>query len=144
MSRWLKAAVVVVVLLVGAQFVRPQRTNPRTDESQTLRAQLGSTSELPAIVDRACADCHSNESRWPWYTQVAPLSWAMARGVNEGRKVVNFSEWGGYTPQQRHMLLAASCIDAAQGRMPVSVYTWFHPEARLSAGDVETICASSR
>jgi hypothetical protein len=139
-----KVGLGVVVVIAAAQLVRPARTNPHTDEAQTLRAQIGGASELPAIVDRACGDCHSNESRWPWYTRVAPLSWIMVRGVDEGRKIVNFSEWGSYSPQQRHMLLAASCVDATQGRMPVSAYTWFHPEARLSPADVETICAASR
>jgi hypothetical protein len=67
----------------------------------------------------------------------------MVGGVNEGRKVVNFSQWGQYSSSQRQQLLAASCIDAKRGSMPVSAYTWFHPEARLSPGDVDTICAAS-
>ena len=144
MSRWLKWAGGVVLVLAAAQLVRPAHTNPHTDEAQTLRTQLGTVSQLPAIIDRACGDCHSNESRWFWYTQVAPLSWVMARAIDEGRKAVNFSEWGRYSPAQRQALLAASCADAKQGRMPVSAYTWFQPEAGLSASDIDAICAASR
>jgi hypothetical protein len=80
---------------------------------------------------------------WPWYTQVAPLSWLMAYGVSEGRKAVNFSEWAGYSPSQQRTLLAASCDDASTGKMP-GVWALLHPEARLSSRDVDTICAAAR
>jgi hypothetical protein len=68
----------------------------------------------------------------------------MAYGVREGRKAVNFSEWTGYSPEVQRMLLAASCQDASKGKMPGSPWTLLHPEARLSAQDVETICAAAR
>jgi hypothetical protein len=66
----------------------------------------------------------------------------MARGVAEGRKAVNFSEWGAYSPGQWQVLLDASCQDVSDGRMP-GVYAWVRPETRLSARDVETICAAA-
>jgi hypothetical protein len=67
----------------------------------------------------------------------------MARGVSEGRKAVNFSEWSGYTPHERRALLAASCQDVSEGRMP-GPYTLLQPEMRLSDRDVETICTAAR
>jgi hypothetical protein len=67
----------------------------------------------------------------------------MARGVAEGRKAVNFSEWGAYSPNQQRTLLAASCDDVSTGRMP-GPWTLLHPEARLSPQDIETICAAAR
>jgi heme-binding protein len=144
MSRRLKqAAVIFVAVFAAAQLVRPEQANPATDPSRTIQAHLGTGSGLGAILDRSCGDCHSNRTVWPWYTQVAPLSWLMARGVSEGRKAVNFSEWGGYTPEQRRTLLAVSCDDAKSGKMP-GPWTRIHPEARLSAQDVETICAAAR
>jgi hypothetical protein len=73
---------------------------------------------------------------------VAPLSWLMARGVSEGRKAVNFSEWGAYSRDQQRALLAMSCNDASTGKMP-GVWTLLHPEARLSEPDVRTICAAA-
>ena len=92
MSRRLKqAAVVFVIALAAAQLVRPDRTNPATDPSRTIGAHAGTASELVAVLDRACGDCHSNDTVWPWYTQIAPASWLMAYGVKEGRKAVNFS-----------------------------------------------------
>ena len=144
MSKRLKqAAVVLVILFAAAQFVRPARANPPTDVSRTIGAQVGTAGGLVAVLDRACGDCHSNATVWPWYTQVAPVSWLMAYGVREGRKAVNFSEWAAYPPERQRELLLASCEDVSKGKMPGS-YTLLHPEMKLSAQDVETICAAAR
>jgi hypothetical protein len=144
MSRRMKqAAIVFVAVFAAAQFVRPERGNPPTDINRTIQAQIGTASGLAAVLDRACSDCHSNRTVWPWYTQIAPVSWAMAYGVKEGRKAVNFSEWVTYQPEVQRMLLVASCQDAKNGKMPGS-YTLLHPEMRLSSQDVETICAAAR
>jgi heme-binding protein len=144
MSRRLKQAAIVFIVVFGAaQFVRPGRANPATDVTRTIQAHAGTASGLAAVLDRACRDCHSNETQWPWYTQVAPVSWLMAYGVAEGRKAVNFSEWAPYSPEQRRILLALSCQDASDGKMP-GPYARLRPETRLSPQDVETICAASR
>jgi hypothetical protein len=68
----------------------------------------------------------------------------MAYAVTEGRKAVNFSEWAAYPPERQRKLLVESCQDASEGKMPGRPYTLLHPEARLSARDVETICAAAR
>jgi|SRR5215471_12918136 len=144
MSRRLKqAAIVVVVLLAAAQLVRPSRANPPTDASRTIQAQAGMNG-LGVVLDRSCGDCHSNATEWSsWHTQIAPLSWVMAHEVAAGRKAVNFSEWAAYTPEQQRMLLALSCDDAKSGKMP-GPYPFFKPDTRLSALDVQTICATAR
>jgi hypothetical protein len=144
MARRLKQAVVVfVIVLAAAQFIRPDRTKPATDVSRTIDAHMGTGSELVAVVDRACSDCHSNATVWPWYTEIAPLSWLMAYGVKVGRNAVNFSEWAAYSPEQQGKLLAESCQDVTAGKMP-GPYALLHPEMRLSPRDVETICAAAR
>jgi len=143
MSRRLKQAAVIFVIFAAAQLVRPERANPPTDQSRTIQARVGTASGLVAVLDRACSDCHSNATVWPWYTQIAPVSWLMAYAVAEGRKAVNFSEWAAYSPEQQRTLLAVSCDDVTNGKMP-GPYTLLHPEMRLSAQDVETICAAAR
>jgi hypothetical protein len=137
-------AVIFVVLFVAAQLVRPERANPAIDTSRTIQAHLGTASGLVAVLDRACGDCHSNETIWPWYTQIAPVSWLISRGVAEGRKAVNFSEWAACQPGQQRALLVASCRDATNGKMPGSPWTLLHPEAKLSVQDIESICAAAR
>jgi hypothetical protein len=143
-NRVLQVSAAVAVVLVAAQFIRPDRSNPATDVTRTIQAHAGTTSALVAVLDRACNDCHSNATVWPWYTRIAPLSWLWAYGVKEGRKVLNFSDWAAYPLDQRQKLLVASCRDASTGKMPGTPYTLLHPEARLSVEDIQTICAASR
>jgi hypothetical protein len=144
MSRRLKQAFVVfIVIFAGAQFIRPERANPVTRADQTIQAHVGTASAVVAVLDRACSDCHSNQTVWPWYTQIAPLSWLMKYGVTAGRKAVNFSEWSAYTPEQQRILLTASCDAVTKGKMP-GAYTLLHPEMRLSAQDIATVCAAAR
>lgn len=141
--RFKQAAIVSIAVLAGAQLIRPERANPAVEVDRTIRARMGTASRLPDVLDRSCRDCHSNTTVWPWYSGIAPVSWLMARGVSEGRRVVNFSEWGAYSPEQQQALLGLSCQAASAGRMP-GVWTLVHPETRLSAEDVETICAAAR
>ena len=138
-----QVTVVFVIVFAAAQLIRPERVNPATDAAHTIRAHAGTTSQLVAVLDRSCRDCHSNNTVWPWYTQIAPLSWLMARGVAEGRKAVNFSVWASYPPDVQRMLLSVSCQDATSGKMP-GPYTLVRPETKLSPQDIETICAGAR
>ena len=142
-QRLKQAAIIFIVVLAAAQLVRPERANPATNASHTIQAEAGTASGLVAVLDRSCRDCHSNGTVWPWYTQIAPMSWLMAYGVTTGRKAVNFSEWTSYPPQLQRALLSASCQDASAGKMPGS-YTLLHPEMRLSTHDIETICAAAQ
>ena len=140
----LVVAVVLVAVVGAAQLVRPARTNPAIDATRTLQAQVGEASPLVAVVDRSCGDCHSNGTEWARYPSGGPIAWVVARGVTEGRKALNFSEWASYSAETRRALLAASCRDATAGTMPMSAYLRVRPDARLSPQDIETICAASR
>ena len=142
-NRLKQAAILFIVVLAAAQFVRPERGNPPTDVNRTIQAHVRSANGLGAVLDRSCRDCHSNGTVWPWYTQIAPVSWLMAYGVSKGRNAVNFSEWAAYPLDQQRAVLVASCQDASAGKMP-GAYTLLHPEMRLSAQDIETICAAAR
>ena len=143
MKRLKQVSIVLIALGAAAQFIRPDRANLPTDPKRAIHAAVGPTSALPAVLDRSCADCHSNTTVRSWYSEVAPLSWLMARSVTEGRKAVNFSEWAGYSPDVQRTLLSVSCDDATSGKMP-GPYTLFRPEAKLSPQDIETICVAAR
>jgi heme-binding protein len=144
MNRRLKqAALAIIAVFAAAQLIRPERTNPPIDPSRTIQAHAGIPTGLVAVLDRACGDCHSNATAWPWYTQIAPVSWLMATGVKKGRKILNFSEWAAYPPARQRELLDQSCRDASAGKMP-GAYTLVRPATRLSPQDVETICAAAR
>jgi len=92
------------------------------------------------ILDRSCADCHSNKTRWPWYSHVAPVSWFVIDHVNHGRSHLNFSEWGRYDPFEQRDLLRETCLMVKTGAMPLSSYTPMHAGSKLTPDEVGLVC----
>jgi hypothetical protein len=136
--KWL--LIVVACLFVIAQFIRPAKTNPASDPSLALESHVQLDPKVSAILDRSCVDCHSNKTRWPWYSHVAPVSWFVIDHVNDGREELNFSEWGQYDRRRQNGKLRQICREITNGAMPLSSYTPMHPGSKLSPEDVKTIC----
>jgi hypothetical protein len=136
---------VLIAVLFGffvlLQAVRPERTNPPVDPANKLDAQVSVPPQVAAILDRSCRDCHTHETRWPWYSQIAPASLLLARDVREARDEMNFSEWGDYDAETADEQLHEICEQVREGAMPLGPYTWLHPAAKLSPRDVEVLCA---
>jgi hypothetical protein len=125
------AALGIVVL--GAQLVPYGRahTNPPVTAEPAWNSP-----ETRALVERACFDCHSNQTRWPWYASIAPLSWSVQDHVDEGRSKLNFSTWD---QPQREAHEAIEVIE--EGEMPLESYTWLHAEARLTDAERAALIA---
>jgi len=136
--KWL--LLIVVVALIGLQFVRPARTNPAVDPSQTIHARQQVNPQVAAILDRSCQDCHSNTTRWPWYSNVAPVSWFVIDHVNHARSHMNLSEWGSLDNRKASKKLEEICEEVQDGEMPLESYTYIHWSAKLSPDDVKTLC----
>ncbi|MFN7983161.1 MAG: heme-binding domain-containing protein [Vicinamibacterales bacterium] len=135
----------VVLWLTGIfvliQVVVPAKTNPESDPSKSLRVVKADHAAAIAAMARSCRDCHSNDTIWPWYSYVAPVSWLVAHDVNDGRRELNMSEFGTYPEQKQQHKLEEACEQVKQGEMPMWIYTLQHPDAKLQPGDVELICA---
>lgn len=95
-------------------------------------------SQVGAILDRSCQDCHSANTRWPWYARVAPFSWILARDVSKGRAKLDFSQWAEKLPSTNQRMEV--CDAVSNGSMPLRAYTLVHRNARLSKQDVDSIC----
>jgi len=95
--------------------------------------------EVAAVLKRGCGDCHSNETIWPWYSEVAPISWFVIDHVNHGRRHLNFSDWTRYDRQEADEQLGDIARTVRAGAMPLSSYTLLHPEARLTQGERNVI-----
>ena len=134
------AALVILAVVIAIQFVRPARTNPPTNPQRVLVARVHVPGDVAAVLDRACRDCHSHDTRWPWYSNVAPVSWFVVDHVNHGRSHFNYSEWAKYPPHEAGKLLKDSCELARKGAMPLPSYIWMHGNARLAASEVDAIC----
>jgi len=134
---------IVIILACGfvvIQVFGPAKSNPPVDPSQTIEARLHVTPQVAAIFDRSCNDCHSYKTRWPWYSNVAPVSWFVIGHVNEGRSMMNLSEWGHLDPDRQARKLQQMCEEVQDGAMPLRSYTPLHPGSKLSSEDVKALC----
>lgn len=129
------SAIVLAVGLIIIQLVRPARTNPAIDASKTLQTHVQVPGDVDAILKRACNDCHSHETKWPWYSNVAPVSWLVVYDVNEARSHLNFSEWGSYDEGRADKKLDEIEEEVEHGKMPLPIYLFMHAEAKLSDED---------
>jgi hypothetical protein len=125
----------LVALLALAQFVPVSRTNPPVEQ------EVDAPPEVRAVLERSCYDCHSHETRWPWYAWIAPVSWLLAHDVAEAREHLNFSTWGRYDAGERAENLEEIAEMVEEGEMPPWFYLPLHPDARLSPADLATVTA---
>lgn len=114
--------------------------NPPIRPERAIEASLDVPPPVRNILNTACKDCHSHETRWPWYAKVAPVSWFIARDVKRARHTMDLSEW---TPRPTSAagVLMAACTGVQSQRMPPAVYRALHPEARLTDEQADTLCA---
>jgi len=125
--------IVIIVVLIGIQFVPVSKTNP------PVTGEIKAPADVMEILRTSCYDCHSNESTWPWYSNIAPVSWLVASDVNEAREHMNFSEWDSYSAEDRAEDIDEIWEEIEDGEMPLWFYLPLHSEAKLSEVQKETI-----
>src|ERR1700704_4964296 len=132
----------IVALVSVAVIVGQVGTERRTGiEPNNRGPRLAANSEPAQVLVRACGNCHSNHTDWPWYSHVPPVSWWVARHVREGREKLDFSEWEAYSTWQKRDKLESMCGLISIDRMPPRMYTAMHPEARLTEENKKAVCA---
>jgi|WetSurMetagenome_2_1015567.scaffolds.fasta_scaffold78045_3 hypothetical protein len=124
--------ILIAGLLVG-QLIRLEKSNPPT------RADSSIDVTVKPVLKRACYDCHSNETIWPWYSSVAPVSWLVASDVKEGRRHLNFSEWGSYPAVEQSHLRKHIAEEVEEGAMPPWYYSMMHRASRLEPAERDRI-----
>ena len=112
---------------------------PVARENPPVEGDVEAPAEVASILRRACYDCHSHETRWPWYSRVAPVSWIVASDVRDGRRHLNFSRWNRLDEGKRAHALEEIVEEVQTGEMPLKAYRVTHPGAELTAADVETL-----
>ena len=141
--RWSKRKICKSILgllalgLVGIQFIPVVRSNP------PITGEIEAPEVVMTILHRACYDCHSNETVWPWYSYVAPVSWLVESDVKDGREHMNFSMWDEYTEKQRNVRQYKCGKLVGEGEMPLWFYVPLHNEAKLSQADIDLIVSWS-
>jgi hypothetical protein len=137
---WL-AVTALAVVGCAAAFVTPPPTNPVVDSAAGLEANAPLPPDVRAALRTSCYDCHSDETRWPWYATAFPVSLLIERDVEQGRGQVNFSRWADYNPFDRADKLDEICTHVRDASMPLPHYRWLHPGTSLSDAQVEVLCA---
>ncbi len=127
------ALIVLIAAFFAAQGFRINKRNP------PVRADVAAPLEVGMLLHRACYNCHSNETVWPWYSNVAPISWLVGSDVSEGRELVNFSDWQTYSAELKSKKLKKIAEEVEGGDMPPWYYTMVHSEARLTAAEREQL-----
>ncbi|MEW6195764.1 MAG: heme-binding domain-containing protein [Bacteroidota bacterium] len=126
MGRFFKYFFVLLILaFVGIQFIEIEKTNP------PIIADINAPAEVKNLFKMACYDCHSNETKWPWYSSVAPVSWLIEKDVREGRGHLNFSEWELMKSDKKAEYKKEIWEEVNEGNMPLPIYTYLHPNAKL-------------
>jgi hypothetical protein len=123
-----------------AQSFRPELVNPKSDPALSIKSYPGVPPEVISKMEVACFDCHSNDTRWPWYSRVTPVNYLIASDVNKARRHVNFSEWNDYSPGRLKSILDNIYDQVYNHEMPLKNYQWMHPESKLTGGELKMIC----
>ncbi len=137
---WIKRFLLLALLvLVVMQFVQPAKNE---GGYQSLEVFLNETKPTPAVaatLKTACYDCHSNQTDYPWYNTVAPVSYWIANHIEEGKHHLNFSEWGSYSTKRKDHKLEEILEEVKDGKMPLDEYTWTHADANLNEQQINEL-----
>ena len=129
----------LLVVLFLIQFIRIDKVNPSSPANQDFIVVEKPPTEVANILKNACYDCHSHQTAYPWYTNIAPFAWMIRSHIKGGRQQLNFSTWSAYELKKKQHKLEEIAEEVAENKMPMKSYTWLHPEAKLSETDKATL-----
>lgn len=136
-----KIGIVFLAVFIAIQFIQPARNK----SGQVLPADISKLYAMPqhveSIFQKACYDCHSNNTNYPWYVSVQPMGWLMAKHIRDGKAEINFSAFGNYSGRRQISKLKNIANSIKDGTMPLPSYTWLHADAKLTANE-KTIITS--
>jgi hypothetical protein len=133
--------IIVALAAVGVILGQVKTEHRTTNKSRNQALPLFFNSESAQVLVRACGNCHSDHTDWPWYSHIAPVSWWIEHDVHEGRERLDLSEWETYSRWQRRDKLESICGLISTGRMPPWQYISMHPEAKLTETEKKAVCA---
>lgn len=130
---------VLLAVIVALQFFRPEKNIDTTDHLAAFYEETNPDPQVRNILKESCFDCHSNNTRYPWYSNVAPISFWLKSHIDEGKSELNFSEWGTYSQKKKDHKLEEIAEAVTEGYMPLKSYTVAHSEARLDQEQISAI-----
>lgn len=141
MKKFLKiTAIILAVAFVAIQFFRPDFTNPPVNQAETFEASMQIPENVEAILTNSCKDCHSHETKYPWYSNVQPAAWFLAEHIKDGRRHLNLSVWNTYEPNRKKRKISEICEEVESREMPLPSYLYIHWDAKLSDEQIKILC----
>lgn len=141
MKKIIKILVVLVVAgFLILQFFRIDKTSQPIVKAETLESAVSVPADVQQIFGRACNDCHTNLTIYPWYSNVQPFAWMLKNHIDDGRRHLNFSTFNTNTPKRKAQKLEEICDEVSSKEMPLPSYLWIHRDAVLSDSDITTLC----
>ena len=132
--------IAIVAAVIILQFFRIDKSNPPVVQSETLEATTAVPPDISLIIGRSCNDCHSNQTIYPWYSNVQPMAWMLKSHIDDGRRNMNFSLWATYAPKRQSKKFEQICDEVASKEMPLPSYLWIHRDAVLSDTEATALC----
>jgi hypothetical protein len=124
---------IIIIVIIVIQLIPSDRPEVIATNDSDLLKNVNVPDSVSRILKSACYDCHSNETKYPWYAYVAPVSWLVSRDARLGRANMNLSEWETLSKMDKASLLSDIADEVESGEMPMPIYVLMHPEAKLSA-----------
>jgi hypothetical protein len=137
------AAAILGVVLISST-ARSNAVNTTVPAGRTLPEDFDAPIQVRGVIQKACLDCHSDNTIWPWYSKIPPISWQVHDDVERAREFMNFSHWNEYSSEERRAFASEIAHATGSHIMPPPKYLWLHPDARLSNADLEVLAEWGR
>ena len=137
---WIIIIVIVVIFFIVIQFLQPEKNISPTLSKNDIFLHIQADQAVKDKIQNVCYNCHSNNTVYPFYDYIAPVSWIIANDIKRGKRHLNFSEWATYTKKKQLQLLSDICDEVTSGDMPIKSYTIMHRHSRVNEKEVEEIC----
>ena len=134
-----KILLLLLVVLIAIQFIQPARNTNGQVLSTDVSKVVSVPENVQSILKVACYDCHSNNTRYPWYVNIQPIGWIMAKHVKKGKDELNFSDFGSYSMRRQQSKLKAIASQIKDDEMPLTEYKIMHGDARLSKEEKDLV-----
>jgi hypothetical protein len=139
-----KILIGLLIVLVLIQFIRPARNRSNVPALNDITAHYAVPNDVQVVLQRACNDCHSNNTTYPWYANIQPFGLWLQNHIDEGKEHLNFSEFGSYNKKKQAHKMEEVAEMVEEDEMPLASYTWIHRDAKLSKEDKDLLLAWSK
>ncbi len=134
-----RLGIALIVVLVGLQFIPTRTTQNTSVSSSDFVLTFNVPENVGKMIVTSCYDCHSNNTRYPWYSKIQPVGWFLEKHINKGMEELNFSEFVSYSARKQKSKLKSMVNHIEKNEMPLASYTFIHRDARLSQEDKKVL-----